>query len=189
MKDRSQDPAPASSAQGFAFTLAVLGILFVATFSCQLPDGLSPAWLRQYQGTFRTLWPQGWSFFANSADADVVTAFRTSPGGAVTGPVLELSMSASDAWGLERTASSVYQQVSYLGGQVPGGDWTACAAALSTGCLGHARTYRLTNTFQPAQVCGSMVLVRAKPSSAPTTGPAAGQRPGSVVNVQVTCPK
>lgn len=174
------------SAQGFGFTLTVLGVLLAVTLGSQLPAAICPSWLSGYRGTFRTLWPQGWSFFSNTADMDTVTAFRVDSTGAVITSAVAVSMSEKNQWGLGRTSQTEYEEVSYLAGQVPDRNWVSCDDPLSRSCLSRTRTYRMMNPFQPALLCGRFVLIRSKPWSPPVAHHALDQH-GAVTVVQLEC--
>ena len=188
--DRAQpaaDKKPATSAQGFGLTLAAFGTLLVVTLCGQLPVGIAPSWFRAVQGTYRMLWPQAWSFYANTADTDTITAYRMNSDDVVTVSMLPLNTSEQNSWGLGRTTQAEVDEAFFLAGQVPADYWSSCTEPLSHSCLSTARTYRFSSAFQSALVCGRIVFVRALSSSASAEQSAAGRRPVSVAVVQLTC--
>ena len=180
--------APQPSAQGFGFTLALLGVFLAVTVGTQLPAGVAPSWLGQYRATFRTMWPQGWSFFSNTADTDTVTAFRMNPVGTVSGSALVVSMSSANEWGLGRTSQAENQEAGYLAAHVPDRYWIPCGDPLSSSCLKQANAYHFpARIFQPPLLCGSLVLVRSKPQSAPEDRPAHDHQAAAVAVVHLDC--
>jgi hypothetical protein len=178
---------PATSAQGFGLTLAAFGTLLVVTLCGQLPAGFAPSWLRAVRGTYRMIWPQAWSFYANTADTSTITAYRLNSNGAATGSMLPLSTSEQNAWGLGRTTQADVDEALFLADQVPANYWSSCSEPLSDSCLSTARTYRFGSAYQSALLCGRIVFVRAQPSSEPAERSAADRRPVSVAVVQLTC--
>lgn len=183
----SANGTPATSAQGFGLTLAVFGTLLVVTLCAQLPAGIAPSWLRAARGTYRMVWPQDWSFYANTADTDTITAYRLNSADTVTVSVLPLNTSEQNAWGLGRTSQAEVDEAFFLADQVPADYWSRCSEPLSRYCLSTASTYHFSSAFQSAFLCGRIVFVRAQPSSASAARSAAGRRPVSVAVVQLTC--
>jgi len=133
------------------------------------------------------VWPQDWSFYANTADTDTITAYRLNSADTVTVSVLPLNTSEQNAWGLGRTSQAEVDEAFFLADQVPADYWSRCSEPLSRYCLSTASTYHFSSAFQSAFLCGRIVFVRAQPSSASAARSAAGRRPVSVAVVQLTC--
>jgi hypothetical protein len=167
-------------------TSAVLGSLLVITLSAQLlPAGVAPAWLKAHQAVYGTIWPQGWTFFANAPDSETLSAYRLSSGPVARGSMLAMSMSGQNRWGLGRTAVAELSEAEYLANLVPGGYWISCTHPLAHSCLGAVRVYRLMNDFRPAMLCGLVAFVRAEPSATPP--PITPGRSESVAVARLDC--
>lgn len=178
----------ATGAQGFALTFALLFGFFVVSLAVQLPGDASPSFLRAYRGAYQTVWPQGWSFFADTPELDTVMADRLGPGLTVRGPATAPGMSAVNRWGLGRIAIAESRQAVYLAGRVPGGYWVRCGDPLADGCLRRARVRTEANGFRPARLCGTLALLRAGLGSLPAVPSGPFRRPVSVAVVRVRCP-
>jgi len=185
MKGLRTGGRPVSGRAGFILTLTVLVSLLMITLSAQLPAGIAPAWLRTHKAAYGTVWPQGWSFFANAPDVDTLSAYRLGSGRIAHGSVVELSMSGRNLWGLGRTAQAQLNEALYLADLVPRDYWNSCAHPLARSCLGAARVYRLTNVSRPAVLCGLIAFVHAEPSA--TASPTAAGRSELVTVTRVDC--
>jgi Sporulation delaying protein SdpA len=182
----AQAPDTPASSSAFALTLAALGSLLLLTLAAQvLPASATPAWLRIHRADYHMIWPQSWSFFANTADSETLAAYHLESGRRLGPPAIGLSMSGMNAWGLGRTAAAELDDAFYLQSQIPAGYWVACAGrrALAT-CVNRARTYVLADRLRPAMLCGLVAFVRAPPSARRQPG-----RPGpaSVAVARLAC--
>jgi hypothetical protein len=171
--------------QGFLVTLAGLGSVLMITLCAQLPAGVVPAWLHGHHSIYRTIWPQGWSFFANTANSQTLNVYQLNPGRVPVGSAIALSMSSRDRWGLGRTAAAQFDQALGLASQIPPGYWTACTDPASSSCLIRPSSYRTINKNRPGLLCGLLAFVRRAPSAA-ASGTA--DKPGLVAVIDVSCP-
>jgi len=178
-----------TSAQGFVLTMTVLGGILLTSLSAQLPGGSTLSFFKDYRAAYRTIWPQGWSFFADTPDSQVVTAYRLSADRTVNGSAITSSMSAQNLWGLRRTGTAQLYQALYLVRAIPQAYWVDCTQPLSHDCLSQAKLAHVSNNFQPAQFCGILALVRAQRSRVQDAQSATAVQYGSVAVVQLDCPQ
>lgn len=184
LRDAWNDTEPAK--RGFTLTLAALGGVFLITLLAQLPSGLAPAFLRSHRAVYRTFWPQGWSFFADTADVPTLKAYQVDQYHVAGAPLLALTLSAEDAWGFGRSASSQLYQAIYISDGIPDNGWVSCAKVLSRPCLASARAYRSVNAFRPPSLCGTVAFVKSQPTAS-TPSLAADGGPGRVAVVELAC--
>lgn len=174
-----------SSPSGFVLTLTMLGlVLLLSAWAQLLPAGMTPDFLAAQKETFRTVWPQGWEFFASAADTPTVTAYSLRSDRAPGGAELALNMSGQNMWGLGRAATAQLDEILYLADRIPRGYWSSCTEPLARICLARERTYRLADNFQPELLCGLTAFVRAQPSAAL---PSSGVRSASVAVARLSC--
>ncbi len=173
----------ASSSAGFTLAVVTLSGFLAITLLVQLPSSITPAWLRAHRSVYQTVWPQAWSFFANTADSKTLIAYRISSTRFARASAVELSMSRQNTWGLGRVAQAQFAEALYFTKRIPRRYWKLCAEPLSHQCLASLSPYRLEDEFNPAQLCGLIVFIRASPSTTATLA----TDPGSVAAVQLEC--
>ncbi|WP_408641107.1 hypothetical protein [Streptacidiphilus rugosus] len=129
-----------------------------------MPVGPGASLPSTYRTTAHTMWPQGWSFFADEGDVDDVTALR--PGDAGGAPANAAAV--GNSWGLSRLPDAIYRQAVFVSGEVPMTRWVNCLArsvqSAAERCAALAKpVVALSNPFRPALLCGVYILVKGKP--------------------------
>lgn len=181
-----EDAEPAARAQSFKLTLTILALFVGITLYAQLPASLVPRSLSSRSEAYAAVWPQKWDFFANDANLDVTTAYRVQ-GGTELVPALAPQFSAQNNWGLGMTSSVQFDEVVALEAEVPAASWVTCEDTSAADCRSRARVSRLTNDFQPAEVCGDLVFVRTPSADATAARSVLGPYRGAVARAEISC--
>jgi len=166
--------------------LSALGTALLFTACAQLPGSLAPSWLRQNRTAYRTIWPQGWGFFASAANNPSISVFPVAADGRVSGSVINAFGSSDDLWGMDRRSQATLGEALALASQVPGKSWVPCGAPSVQSCLGAASPISLINNYQPALLCGLNLFVAQQYP----TDPVSPARPvsESTILAVVSCP-
>jgi antimicrobial peptide system SdpA family protein len=136
-------------------------MLVLALISQILPAAITPSWLRADEPVIRTIWPQGWAFFADSADTETIRVYDVTPGNIASSSAVVASMSARNTWGLGRIAQAQLDQASYLAARIPDKNWRNCSDPVSPACMAKDHVVVLDNGFRPALLCGTLLFVRS----------------------------
>jgi len=150
----------AASSAGFAVTLALLLTLFAASLTGLLPTRLTQGLDRRLN--IAAVWPQGWSFFADTPDTEAIQAFRVNAAGQITGAALLPAMSADNTWGMGRRADARYLELLGISREVSGHYWVACTDATLASCLTRTAVQGVADPSHPALLCGALALVRGR---------------------------
>jgi antimicrobial peptide system SdpA family protein len=186
------DSETAATQRGFLFTATALFTVLLTTLGGQLPVNMSPAWLTSQWHGYRILWPQDWTFFADTLQVDTIVAYRTGPDGTTPQTAIYPHMSAQNLWGLSRVAYAQIPEARQIAAQVPAGGWRDCDGTADSGCLrpsNSAQRHEVTNEFWHPTLCGSLTLAVEAPA-AWRTKRGAGQRPRAIqrtAEVRVRC--
>lgn len=178
----TEAPEPASSF-GFGVTMAILATLLVSTLGVQLLHVPASGWGRNAREAYRTIWPQDWSFFADTPDLPSLTIFRLNSDMSETEPLIVRQISAEDAWGLGGVAKARAREAGYLIQSIPDASWHACGGPATKTCLSGATPLSITNRVRPASVCGMVALVLTSPQTSSSVKPDA-----KVAVTVVRCP-
>jgi hypothetical protein len=175
--------------RAFRFTGGLLIIGLVLTLGVQFARKAEPSWLGGAYGTYRAVWPQGWNFFANAADNEVVVAFRIGTAGTLTSAI-SAEASAHNDWGLRRGGYEQLAEIGDLLGRVPADRWVPCQQELAL-CAADAEAagpLTLINGSRRPTLCGLVALVRELPvTSQPVGGPGPAWRPDGIVLLRLAC--
>lgn len=174
------------SAVGFKLTMATFGVLFLVALYGQLPRQAVFGWFAHRANAFTVVWPQHWSFFTNTADSNMFSAYRRGQGNTLSIAVAS-QMSARNAWGLGSTSAAQFDELDAVASEIPTSKWVSCNDVEARSCLAAAKTIDLINPFRPAMLCGALVIVRFPPLTSGQETVPDKPRAGSVVSAQVSC--
>ena len=176
----------ATSAQGFKLTIAaILPILLIAFYS-QLPHQFVASWFGRRADAFEAVWPQRWSFFASAADSGFVTAYHVGASGRLEAIVTN-QMSAKNEWGLGSLSTIQFYELTSLTGTVPASAWKPCVDTQLASCIEASPTVHLTNAFNPAVLCGRLIIFRFSASAVKSEHTAIASYRGYGASVDVEC--
>lgn len=177
------ESSKAASSLGFAATFAILATALASTLGLHLVTKLEPSWTGSTGLAYRTIWPQGWAFFANYADSATLAVFQIRPDVKEPSPLIPRQMSSRTLWGLAGGSQSRAGEAQYIKGLIPAGSWHPCGDPASTRCLSVTTPPSLANRAKPASLCGLVEFVLTSPEEG------AGARPApEVAIVNLTCP-
>lgn len=157
------DAAPA-----YRFTLSALVTALLLTLLPQLPH-VVPEWLSGMRATARTVWPQGWGFFATAAhDRSLVTyVLRGDP----PTPMLTTQplRSADNRWGVGKAGEARQFEARELALRIPDDAWQRCPTRSGSTCADWSTavpSLRLVNHAVRPEQCGSVVFALEPPHNA-----------------------
>lgn len=191
---RSSDEVPDATSveRGFSLTAALLLVSLVVTLGAQLPGATSVPFLRAQRGTYRAIWPQGWSYFSDVPSQDILVAYRVDTAGNLGVSLTRRAASADQQWGLSRGGYAQLVEVYDLARQVPPERWVQCPDTPPPACddlAGRSAVSQLANRSRRPTLCGRIALVDERPvawDARRRTGHAA-RRAIRVVIVESTC--
>ena len=177
------ESSKAASSLGFAATFAILATVLASTLGLHLVTKLEPSWTGGTGLAYRTIWPQGWAFFANYADSTTLSVFQISPETKEPSPLIPRQMSSRTLWGLANGSQSRAGEAEYVEGLIPAPSWHPCGDPASTRCLSATAPLSLVNRAEPASLCGSVEFVLTPPEKDAGAGPGP-----EVAIVHLICP-
>lgn len=138
---------------------------FGLTLAAQTSLAGALPWLSEHASSYRMVWPQGWSYFADAPSSDTLVAYTVDlTGGAMTLARQQQATLAS-GWGLRRVGYSQLAEIQAIRREIPQTGWvdcpeddTACARALKT-----ATAVQLVNQSRFPTLCGDIVLMNERP--------------------------
>jgi antimicrobial peptide system SdpA family protein len=147
--------------QTFRLTTTVMVAMLLMALGAQLPDGWAPSWLATQRYTYRVVWPQGWSFFADASVQSTIVVYRVGPAGTyeeITFP----HMSAANQWGLGRAASTQIVEARRLAAGLPARAWATCdrwpAKRPCLEAVGRLPPRDVDNLFARPTLCGRLIV-------------------------------
>jgi hypothetical protein len=153
---------------GFSFTFVLLLSLLVVMLLPQLP-ATTADWLRSARHTYRMLWPQGWTFFADAASKPALVSYRLDGPESAPAPATKPLMSRSNWWGIGRIGDGRQAEARQLAQEIPTHMWRACGATSVTECanlLARYEPYTETNRSRMPVLCGRMLFTLELPAKA-----------------------
>lgn len=177
------ESSKAASSLGFVATLTILATALASTLGLHLVTKLEPSWTGSTALAYRTIWPQGWAFFANYADSSTLSVFQIRSGVKEPSPLIPRQMSSGSLWGLAGGSQSRAGEAQYIKGLIPAQSWHPCGDPASIRCLSFTTPLSLVNRAKPTSLCGLVEFVLTSPERN------AGARSApEVVIVNLICP-
>jgi hypothetical protein len=143
--------------RGFTITmtalLAGLVISVVAQFTPSVLPGLHAA--------YRSIWPQGWTFFTGLATRVSVVGYTITGDGRELTPITQRRSLADRSLGLSRTGEAAAFDIGQIAQAVPSAYWQTCATSNPGACgahLGLARAYTVSSAAGLRSVCGRIAV-------------------------------
>lgn len=151
--------------KGFYVTATALLVAFAATLGSQLPQGLSPQWLRDEAGSYRLLWPQAWNFFDYAPSDETLVSYAVNADGS-TAVVTMAHMSGRNEWGFGRSANAQLVEIDAILRVAPDGYWTSCDGKSSDSCLAAVLAQQMLSVRNDARhpsLCGPTIFAVERP--------------------------
>lgn len=120
---------------------------------------------------YRTIWPQGWSFFTDLAGDDRLVAYRVGVGSVLTQP--EDQRTSWTTWhsGLSRDADEADLEIDKISTAIPNQYWQVCKLRTAGSCQvdsDPAHTLVLPNPVAAPTLCGLEAIAVERPASLKT---------------------
>jgi hypothetical protein len=133
--------------------LASLLISVVAQFAPAVLPGLHAA--------YRSIWPQGWTFFTGLSTRVSAVGYTLTGDGRQLTPITQRRSLADRSWGLSRAGEAGAFDIEQIARAVPGDHWQTCVAPSPGDCgvqLDLARPYDVRSASGLQAVCGRIVV-------------------------------
>ncbi|MEV0647514.1 hypothetical protein AB0I28_19835 [Phytomonospora sp. NPDC050363] len=160
---KTVDADDQAAGRSFNFTGSLLLVCLLLSFTMQQFVPAEGGFGAQ-RLTFRTIWPQGWSYFSSGIAEPVVVAYHLDPRGATT-PLSEREASVEALWGLRKSTYAQVDELDSLLGAVPASAWERCDGSVED-CLALVKDlapYMLRHPPGYQSICGLTALITQVP--------------------------
>lgn len=143
---------------------AILGTMLI-TAAPQL-SATNARWVLILRSAYVTVWPQGWSFFADAPRKDVLVTYYANANTSQLVQATEPLMSRTNYWGVSRSGDGRHVEARRLASKIPETRWRACGADSVAHCpdvFALPEPYALVNRSEDAYLCGRVIFAVERP--------------------------